>query len=674
VSDVWSIAALAPGASIALTINYFNTSVAAKKFFAQVTAMSGTDVDSSPGNNLTGVPTEDDETSITLNSIVVQPCQITAQSSNVVCNNNGTTLINSDDTFGFSLLVNGTNTGTGGWMSTFNGQNYTGAFGTALTISGIPIAAGVLNITIKDAQKTTCQTTLTVNPPSPCSDVVIFPNCPSESAFPWHEWIAGVKIGSINKPSDKTPYSNFKALITDLAAGSMTPITLTTGFSYFAYDEFWRVWIDLNGDGILSETTEMMYQGILNRPANGAATYPIAGQISIPATATAGSRLMRISMKRGAYPTPCETLPFGEVEDYTVRVTAGGSGGLCSIAAIVWNQPCADAGTPNNPNDDTFGFSALVNGTNTSTSGWTAQLNGQTITGVYGVEKKILNLPISGGNIALTFRDASAATCITQGNVTAPAPCSTGGGGGTVCTPASAFPWHELVSGVKIGANTYTSGKSAYSDFRNYTFPIIKGFANPLVLTTGYSYQTYPEYWRIWIDYNKDGIYNETTEKAFEGMVAAPALGVSSQNLTSVLSIPATAATGITTMRISMKRAAYPTPCENVAFGEIEDYKVNIAAGLQSGQVREVDNLADFAISEGDLIAYPNPTSGLLNVKWNAGQAHLQLLDITGKTVATQDGEAAAEFDLSLFTEGFYFLKVEVQGKRAMMRKIVLLR
>jgi GEVED domain/Secretion system C-terminal sorting domain len=449
---------------------------------------------------------------------------------------------------------------------------------------------------------------------------------------------------------------------------------LTTGFSYFSYDEYWRIWIDLNGDGILSETTETVYQGKLNKPANGNATYDLTGSLNIPAGTSVGSRLMRISMKRGAYPTPCETLAFGEVEDYTARITTGGGTGTCSISAIVWNQPCADNGTPNNPNDDVFGFSALVNGTNTGSTGWTAQLGGQTITGVYGVEKKVVNLPISGGNLALTFRDATTQTCVAQGNVIAPAPCSTGGVGGVACTPASAFPWHEWISGVKIGNSAYTSGKSTYSDFRSHIFPINKGGSNAITLTTNYSYQTYNEYWRVWIDYNKDGIYNETTERAFEGTITAPALGISTKILNGVLTIPATATTGTTTMRISMKRAAYPTPCENVDFGEIEDYSVNIAQGMQAGQGREVVEIHDFTLSEGELQAYPNPTSGQLTVKWNSGQAHLQLIDITGKTVAIQDGDGAAEFDLSLFTEGFYFLRLDMEGKRALMRKIVLLR
>jgi bacillolysin len=31
---------------------------------------------------------------------------------------------------------------------------------------------------------------------------------------------------------------------------------------------------------------------------------------------------MRVSSKYGAYPTPCETFTYGEVEDYTINITA----------------------------------------------------------------------------------------------------------------------------------------------------------------------------------------------------------------------------------------------------------------------------------------------------------------------------------------------------------------
>ncbi|MCB9341494.1 MAG: hypothetical protein H6577_25510 [Lewinellaceae bacterium] len=52
-------------------------------------------------------------------------------------------------------------------------------------------------------------------------------------------------------------------------------------------------------------------------------TATITGSVNIPTSALSGPTRMRVSMKRGAYATACETLPFGEVEDYTVNISTG---------------------------------------------------------------------------------------------------------------------------------------------------------------------------------------------------------------------------------------------------------------------------------------------------------------------------------------------------------------
>ena len=49
---------------------------------------------------------------------------------------------------------------------------------------------------------------------------------------------------------------------------------------------------------------------------------PIARSFTVPATALLGSTRMRVSMKYNASPTSCETFADGEVEDYTVNITA----------------------------------------------------------------------------------------------------------------------------------------------------------------------------------------------------------------------------------------------------------------------------------------------------------------------------------------------------------------
>jgi hypothetical protein len=100
---------------------------------------------------------------------------------------------------------------------------------------------------------------------------------------------------------------------------------LTSGFSWFTYNEYWSVWIDYNQDDIFDETTELVYSTNFPAPPNGTLTFPTTGQITVPATALLGSTKMRVTMKRDSAPTACEEVPFGEVEDYTVNIVAAGA-------------------------------------------------------------------------------------------------------------------------------------------------------------------------------------------------------------------------------------------------------------------------------------------------------------------------------------------------------------
>ncbi|MCB9341496.1 MAG: hypothetical protein H6577_25520 [Lewinellaceae bacterium] len=164
-------------------------------------------------------------------------------------------------------------------------------------------------------------------------DAVTTDYCASTSNFPWEDWIAKVKVGTIDNASGKSPYSNFTNLSTNLNTGT-TPFQLTTGFSYFTWDEYWRVWIDLNHDGDFEDAGEKVFEGIKTKPANGTPTATLNGNLTIPASAMTGNTRMRVTMKRGAYATPCETIAFGEIEDYTVNIA--NSAALPDLLSVAW--------------------------------------------------------------------------------------------------------------------------------------------------------------------------------------------------------------------------------------------------------------------------------------------------------------------------------------------------
>lgn len=128
----------------------------------------------------------------------------------------------------------------------------------------------------------------------------------------------------------------------------------------------------------------------------------------------------------------------------------------------------------------------------------------------------------------------------------------------------------EYIKTVTIGSFTNTSGAAGYSNFLNTTINLSSAASTSVTLFPGFAGSARNEYWKIWIDFNKDGDFADAGEQVF-------ASGLSNTNVTGTISIPASA-TGITRMRISMKYNAQQTACEIFASGEVEDYTVSFTA------------------------------------------------------------------------------------------------
>lgn len=137
------------------------------------------------------------------------------------------------------------------------------------------------------------------------------------------EWIGNITIGNFTNTTDGgTGYSDFTTLQSiELQQGETYAVAFTPAYASNLYTEHFRVWIDLNNNGVFSNVNEKLFDD-----AEGATT-TVTGTITIPLTAQLGSARMRISMAYGAafggnYPqSACENGQDGEVEDYCVTIT-----------------------------------------------------------------------------------------------------------------------------------------------------------------------------------------------------------------------------------------------------------------------------------------------------------------------------------------------------------------
>jgi PKD repeat protein len=125
------------------------------------------------------------------------------------------------------------------------------------------------------------------------------------------DFINTITLGSVTHASGQgaTGFIYYQAPDFSFTPGQSYSISLSP---YVATNRnYWRIWIDINGDGDFTDSDELMYT-INNK--KGTAT----GTITIPAYA-AGSTRMRVSMKTLGTQNPCDDGFNGEVEDYNVN-------------------------------------------------------------------------------------------------------------------------------------------------------------------------------------------------------------------------------------------------------------------------------------------------------------------------------------------------------------------
>jgi PKD repeat protein len=151
------------------------------------------------------------------------------------------------------------------------------------------------------------------------------------------EWITQVDInGTVNNSgsSGSVGYEDFTGVSFMLPPGNNYSFALTPAFSGRNIPECWQIWIDLNQDGDFDDSGEQVFSIVKVRNT-------VTGSITIPADASGITR-MRITMNRDGLVSPCAIFSRGEVEDYTVQISAPVE--YPPVAAFVGNPTTIDQG------------------------------------------------------------------------------------------------------------------------------------------------------------------------------------------------------------------------------------------------------------------------------------------------------------------------------------------
>jgi len=166
-------------------------------------------------------------------------------------------------------------------------------------------------------------------------------------------------------------------------------------------------------------------------------------------------------------------------------------------------------------------------------------------------------------------------------------------------------------------------------------------------------------YWRIWLDLNNDGDFFDANEQIYE---------TSSTSIVN-LEMPISANLFGQTLRsrISVATQQYPEACLEFAEGEAEDYT------LVFPEMPE-----EAGRSAGNFNLSPNPADNYANIFFNDLRGEnvvVTLYDNLGKvrleTKAQIELGEPIRLDLRTFIDGIYFVRVQVEGKRMMTKRLV---
>jgi chitodextrinase len=173
------------------------------------------------------------------------------------------------------------------------------------------------------------------NTVSVTTSAVTISYCTASATNTNDERIGRVQFGTINNPSTGTAgYENFTAISTNVVRGSANTITITPTWTSTVYSEAYRVYIDYNQNGVFTDAGESVYSKA------GSTATTATGTITIPTTATLGATRMRVIMRYSTTPTTsCGTFTYGQVEDYTINITATAKMNDTSLSFNVFPNP-----------------------------------------------------------------------------------------------------------------------------------------------------------------------------------------------------------------------------------------------------------------------------------------------------------------------------------------------
>ena len=283
---------------------------------------------------------------------------------------------------------------------------------------------------------------------------------------------------------------------------------------------------------------------------------------------------------------------------------------------------------------------ATVTSTNYSVNGLTAATNY-----TFSVKAKDAagNISAASNTVGITTKSITVTYCSSKGNNAS----------------------YEYIDNVAIGGiSNVSTSNNGYGDYTSLTGNLPYG-SNTIIFSAGFSGSSYTEFWKVWIDFNKNGVF-ETNEEVVSGSSS------SSANLSASFTVPTSALIGKTRMRVAMKWDAVPTACETFSYGEVEDYSVNIgtsAKGVNNNYSVTATKLGNETVLFNAVLS-PNPTANYITIQMADNRlANFTIVNVIGQKVLSGKVNHST-INVSNLENGMYILEIN-DGQKAFTKKFI---
>ena len=228
----------------------------------------------------------------------------------------------------------------------------------------------------------------------------------------------------------------------------------------------------------------------------------------------------------------------------------------------------------------------------------------------------------------------------------------------TYCASQGNSTADEKIGKVVFGSiNNTSTGTAGYENFTSLSTSVNKGSAYTITITPSWTSTKYSEGYAVFIDYNQDGDFADAGETVWT-KTASTTTPVSGS-----ITIPATALSGSTRMRVSMKYNGVPTSCEAFSYGQVEDYTIVIGGTGREIVSSSTDN------NVVDIKLYPNPTSSQLNISNVSENTSVKIYNMQGQVV--YNGQVRNNsLDVSNLSVGTYMLEIDYNNSKIVKRFI----